>query len=140
MRGLPPQVATQVLRAYNSGVVGMEVRAVNEGTAPGWYKVTMDSGDYKANGKALEDSFETQFEYHGSKDGAALFSRKDEKLATWEYYFTPEAMAFSLGLVKEYAWGQACSAPSATLKNLSLCRGRAGDKYAYLVQPSSKDI
>jgi hypothetical protein len=41
-------------------------------------------------------------------------------------------MAFSLGLVKEYAWGQACSAPSATLKNLSLCRGRAGDKYAYL--------
>jgi hypothetical protein len=118
----------------------MEVRAVNEGIAPGWYKVTMDSGEYKAKRKELEDSFETQFEYHGSKDGAALFSRKDEKLATWEYYFTPEAMAFSLGLVKEYAWAQACSAPSATLKNLSLCRGSAGDKYAYLVQRSSKDI
>ena len=113
---------------------------MNEGIAPGWYKVTMDSGEYKAKRKELEDSFETQFEYHGSKDGAALFSRKDEKLATWEYYFTPEAMAFSLGLVKEHAWSQACSAPSATLKNLSLCRGSAGDKYAYLVQSSSKDI
>ena len=62
------------------------------------------------------------------------------KWATWEYYFTPEAMAFSLDVVKEHTWGQACSAPSATLKNSSLCRGRAGDKYAYLVRPFSKDI
>jgi len=123
----------------------MEVRALNEGTAASWYKVTMTSGEYKAKRKALEDSFEAQFEYHGSKDGAALFLRRDEKSATWEYYFTPEAMAFSLSLVKEYAWGQkyawgqACSAPSATLKNLSLCKGSAGDKYAYLMQPSTKD-
>ena len=114
----------------------------NEDTAVGWYKVTMVTGEYKAKGKSLEDSFETQFEYHGSKDGAALFLRRDERAATWEYYFTPEAMAFSLGIIKEfawgqeYAWGQACSAPSPTLKNLSFCRGKTGDKYAHLVQPS----
>jgi len=116
---------------------------VTESTTADWYKVTMISGEYKAKGKALEESFEAQFEYHGSKDGAALFSRRDEKSATWEYYFTPEAMAFSLGLIKEYAWGQqyawgqACPAPAATLKNLSFCKGNAGHKYAYLVQPSS---
>jgi len=124
----------------------MEVRALNESTAVGWYKVTMISGEYKAKGKALEDSFEAQLEYHGSKEGAALFLRRDEKTDTWEYYFTPEAMPFSVDVLKEYvwgqeyAWGQACSAPPATLKNLSLCKGNAGDKYAYLVQPSSKDI
>lgn len=112
---------------------------MNEGTASAWYKVTMNSGEYKARGRALENSFETQFEYHGSKEGAALFSRKNERLTTWEYYFTPEAMAFSQDLVKEFAWGQACSAP-ANLKNLSLCRGTAGDKYAYLVQESPKGI
>jgi len=102
----------------------------------------MTSREYKANGKELEDSFELQFEQNGSQDGAALFLRKDEKTATWEYYFTPEAVAFSQSVLKEYvwgqeyAWGQACSAPAATLKNLSLCKGSAGNKYAYLVQPS----
>lgn len=111
-----------------------------ESSAVGWYKVTMVTREYKANGKALEERFEIQREYNGSKDGAALFLRRDEKTDTWEYYFTPEAMAFSLDIVKEYAWskeyawGQACSAPSATLKNLSLCRGESGDKYAYLVR------
>jgi len=120
----------------------MEVRALNESAAVGWYKVTMNAGEYKAKGKDLEDSFETQFEYNGSKDGAALFFRRDEKTATWEYYFTPEAMTFSSAVLKEYvwgqqyAWGQACSAPAAGLKNLSLCRGSAGAKYAHLVQPS----
>jgi hypothetical protein len=118
---------------------------MTEGTAPGWYRVTMTSREYKAKGKALEDTFETQFEYHGSKDGAALFSRRDERAATCEYYFTPEAVAFSQGLIKEfawgqeYAWGQACSAPPPTLKNLLLCRGKPGDKYAHLVEPSRKD-
>jgi len=103
----------------------------------------MTTSEYKAKGKALENSFETQLQYVATKDGAALFLRRDEKSDTWEYYFTPEAMAFSLDVVKEYAWskkyawGQACSEPSATLKNLSLCRGEAGDKYAYLVQPSN---
>ena len=112
---------------------------MSEGTAATWYKVTMITREYKAKGKALEDSFETQRRYNGSRDGAALFLRRDEKSDTWEYYFTPEAMAFSLDIVKEYAWGseyawgQACSAPSATLKNLSLRRGESGDKYAYLV-------
>ena len=115
---------------------------MSEGTAVGWYKVTMTTREYKANGKALEESFETQRRQRGSEEGAALFLRRDEKSDTCEYYFTPEAMAFSTDVVKEYAWGkeyswgQACSAPSATLKNLSLCRGEAGDKYAYLVQPS----
>ena len=113
--------------------------AVSESTAATWYKVTMITREYKAKGRALEDSFETQRRYNGSKDGAALFLRRDEKSDTWEYYFTPEAMAFSLDIVKEYvwgseyAWGQACPAPSATLKNLSLRRGESGDKYAYLV-------
>jgi hypothetical protein len=122
------------------------VRALNKSAAVGWYKVTMISLEYKAKGKELEDSFETQLEYSGSKEGAALFLRRDEKMDTWEYYFTPEAMSFAVDVVKEYAWGkehawgQACSAPSPTLKNLSLCRGNPGDKYAYLVQPSSKDI
>lgn len=125
------------VEAYNSGAAGMEVRAVNEGTAVGWYKVTMDSSEFKAKGKELENSFETLFKYQGSKDGAALFFRRDERLATWEYYFTPEAMAFSIDLVKEYAWGHACSAPSAKLKNLSPCKGSPGAKYAYLVQPSA---
>ena len=117
-----------------------------ETSAVGWYKVTMVTREYKAKGKAMEDSFETQHIQNGSKDGAALFLRRDEKSDTWEYYFTPEAIAFSLDVVKEhawgkeYAWGQACSAPSATLKNLSLCKGEPGDKYAYLVQSSSKDI
>jgi hypothetical protein len=120
----------------------MEVRALKESSAVGWYKVTMVTREYKAKGKALEDSFETQLEYHGSKEGAALFLLRNEKSDTWEYYFTPEAMTFSLDLVREYAWGkayawgQACSAPSPTLKNLSLCTGEPGDKYAYLVQPS----
>jgi len=115
---------------------------VNESTVGGWYKVTMNSGEYKAKRTALEDSFETQFEQNGSPDGAALFSRRDEKSATWEYYFTPEAMAFSIDVVKEYAWGkdfawgQACSGPP-TVKDLSLCGGSAGKKYAYLVQPSN---
>ena len=119
---------------------------MNESSAVGWYKVTMISSEYKAKRRELEDSFQSQFEYNGSPDGAALFSRRDEKSATWEYYFTPEAMAFSVDLIKEYAWGQqyawgqACSAPPATVKNLSLCRGKPGDKYAYLLQPSSKDI
>ena len=119
---------------------------MSESTGVGWYKVTMITREYKAKGKALEDSFEAQLEYHGSQDGAALFLRRDQKSDTWEYYFTPEAMAFSLDVIKEYAWGQQyawgqdCSAPSATLKNLSLCRGDAGDKYAYLVQPSNKEI
>ena len=114
---------------------------MSESTGVGWYKVTMITREYKANGKALEDSFEAQLEYHGSQDGAALFLRRDQKSDTWEYYFTPEAMAFSLDVIKEYAWGQQyawgqdCSAPSATLKNLSLCKGEPGDKYAYLVQP-----
>ena len=112
---------------------------MNESTAVGWYKVTMTTREYKARGKAMEDSFKTQLDYQSFKDGAALFLRRDDKSDTWEYYFTPEAMAFSLDIVKEYAWGneyawgQACSAPSATLKNLSLRRGESGDKYAYLV-------
>ncbi len=116
----------------------MEVRALNENTAVGWYKVTMTSREYKAKGKALEDSFETQLMYHGSRDGAALFLRRDQKADTWEYYFTPEAMPISQDVLKEfvwgqeYAWGQACPAPAATLKNLSLRKGNAGDKYAYL--------
>lgn len=116
---------------------------MSEKTAVGWYKVTMSTREYKANGKALEDSFERQCDYHGSKDGAALFLRRDEKSDTWEYYFTPEAMAFAVDVIKEYAWGkdyawgQACPAPAATLKNLSLCRGEAGSKYAHLGQPSS---
>ena len=116
---------------------------MSQSTTVGWYKVTMVSREYKAKGKALEDSFRDQFEQNGSRDGAALFSRRDEKSDTWEYYFTPEAMSFALDVVKEfawgqdYAWGQACSAPPATLKNLSLVRGEPGDKYAYLVQPSS---
>ena len=33
---------------------------MNESTVKGWYKVTMDSGEYKAKRTALEDSFETQ--------------------------------------------------------------------------------
>ena len=116
---------------------------MNESTVKGWYKVTMDSGEYKAKRTALEDSFETQFEQHGSPDGAALFSRRDEKSATWEYYFTPEAMAFSVDVVKEYAWGkefawgQACSGPPANVKGLSLCGGSPGKKYADLVRPST---
>lgn len=116
---------------------------MSESPAVRWYKVTMTTREYKAKGKSLEDSFATQLEYQVSKDQAALFLRRDEKSDTWEYYFTPEAMAFSLDIVKEYAWsndyawGQACPAPSAALKNLSLCRGEPGDKYAYLVQPSS---
>jgi hypothetical protein len=111
-------------------------------TAVGWYKVTMTTREYKAKGKALEESFETQLQYVATKDGAALFLRRDQKTDTWEYYLTPEAMAFALDVVKEYAWGkayawgQACSPPSATLKNLTLCRGEAGDKYANLVQSS----
>jgi hypothetical protein len=96
----------------------------------------MTTREYKAKGKALENNFETQLAYHSSTDGAALFLRRDEKSDIWEYYFTPEAMAFSLDIVKEYAWGQACSAPSATLKNLSFCKGEPGDKYSYLMQPS----
>lgn len=109
----------------------------------GWYKVTMVTREYKANGKAMEERFETQRKYSGSEDGAALFMRRDEKSNTWEYYFTPEAMAFSLDIVKEYAWGneyawgQACPAPLASLKGLSLCSGETGDKYAYLVEPSN---
>jgi hypothetical protein len=124
----------------------MEVRAVSESTVKGWYKVTMDSGEHKAKRRALEESFETQFEQHGSPEGAALFGRRDQKVATWEYYFTPEAMAFAEDIIKEfawgkeYAWGQACSGPSATVKNLSLCGGRPGNKYERLVQSSSKDI
>lgn len=116
---------------------------MNESTAVGWYKVTMTTRDYKAQGKALEDSFETQRQYHSSRDGVALFLRRDEKSDTWEYYFTPEAMAFSLDIIKEYAWGkdyawgQPCPAPSASLKNLTLRRGEAGEKYAYLVQAST---
>ncbi len=115
---------------------------MNENTAVGWYKVTMTTREYKAKGKSMEDSFETQRQYQSFNDGAALFLRRDEKSDTWEYYFTPEAMSFSLDIVKEYAWGnqyawgQACSSPSATLKNLSLCRGEPGDKYAHLVQAS----
>lgn len=115
---------------------------MTETSAAEWYKVTMVTREYKANGKALEDSFEMRRKYHGAKDGVALFLRRDEKSDTWEYYFTPEAMAFSLDIVKEYvwgkeyAWGQACSAPSANLKNMSLCRGEAGEKYAYLVEAS----
>jgi len=103
----------------------------------------MVTREYKARGRALEDSFETQRESHGSENGAALFLRRDEKSDTWEYYFTPEAMAFSLDILKEYAWGneyawgQACPAPPATLKNLSLRKGEPGDKYAYLVSDSS---
>lgn len=118
----------------------MEVRAVTEGTAVDWYRVTMTSREYKAKGKELEDSFELQFEQHGSLDGAALFLRKDEKTATWEYYLTPEAVAFSQSLLKEYvwgqeyAWGQPCAAPSATVKNLSFCKGNPGNKYAHLQQ------
>ena len=114
---------------------------MSERTAADWYKVTMTTREYKAKGKSMEDSFETQLGYQSFKDGAALFLRRDEKSDTWEYYFTPEAMAFSLDIVKEYAWskeyawGQACSAPSATLKGLFLCRGE-GDKYAHLVQSS----
>ena len=102
----------------------------------------MVSREYKAKGKALENSFEDHRQNHISKEGVALFLRRDEKSDTWEYYFTPEAMAFSLDIVKEYAWGkayawgQACTAPSASLKNFSLCRGEPGDKYAYLVQAS----
>jgi hypothetical protein len=120
----------------------MEVRAVTEGTAVGWYKVTMTSREYKAKGKDLEDSFETQFEQHGSLEGAALFVRKDEKAATWEYYLTPEAVAFSQSLLKEfvwgqeYAWGQPCAAPAATVRNLSFCKGSTGNKYAHLMEPS----
>ena len=115
---------------------------MNKNTEVDWYRVTMTTREYKAKGKALENNFETQLAYHSSKDGAALFLRRDDKSDIWEYYFTPEAMAFSVDIVKEYAWGkeyswgQACSAPSATLKNLSFCRGEPGDKYAYLVQPS----
>jgi len=118
---------------------------VNESPAGDWYKVTMTSAEYKAKGKGLEQSFESQFEYHGANDGAALFLRRNEKSATWEYYFTPEAMAFSTGILKEYAWGreyawgQACSAPPATLKNLTLCKGKAGNKYASLLQPRGPD-
>jgi hypothetical protein len=120
----------------------MEGQALNESAAVNWYRVTMTTREYKAKGKSLENSFETQLGYQSFKDGAALFLRRDEKADTWEYYFTPEAMAFSLDIVKEYAWskeyawGEACSAPPATLKNLSLCCGEAGDKYAHLVQPS----
>jgi len=119
---------------------------VSESTVKGWYKVTMDSGEHKAKRRALEESFETQFEQHGSPEGAALFGRRDQKVATWEYYFTPEAMAFAEDIIKEfawgkeYAWGQACSDPSATVKNLSLCGGRPGNKYERLVQSLSKDI
>ena len=111
-------------------------------TAVGWYRVTMTTREYKAKGKALEESFETQLQYAATRDGAALFLRRDEKSDTWEYYLTPEAMAFALDVVKEYAWGkayawgQACSPPSATLKDLTLCRGEAGEKYANLVQSS----
>lgn len=114
-----------------------------ESSAAGWYKVTMVTREYKANGKTLEDRFETQRKYNGAEDGAALFLRRDEKSDTWEYYFTPEAMPFSLEIIKEcawgneYAWGQACAAPSSTLKNFSLCRGEPGDKYAYLVNASN---
>lgn len=132
--------------AYNLRIVSMEVRSVNESTAVSWYKVTMISREYKAKGKALEESFEAQLEYHGSRDGAALFLRRDEKADTWEYYFTPEAMSFSTDVLKEYAWGQdyawgqACSAPSAGLKNLSLRKGSAGEKYAYLVKEPGKDL
>jgi hypothetical protein len=113
-----------------------------ENNAVGWYKVTMVTREYKANGKALVDRFEMLRKYSGAEDGTALFLRRDEKSDTWEYYFTPESMAFSLDIIKEfawdkdYAWGQACSAPSATLKNLSLCAGEPGDKYAYLVEAS----
>ena len=113
---------------------------MNEVAAPDWYKVTMVTREYKTRGKALEDSFESQLQYHGSQDGAALFLRRDEKSDTWEYYFTPEAMAFSVEVIKEfawgkaYAWGQPCAAPPSTLKNLSLRKGEAGHKYAYLLQ------
>lgn len=109
-------------------------------TAGGWYKVTMVTREYKARGKELEDSFETQLHYHGSAEGAALFLRKDEKSETWEYYFTPEAMTFALEVIKEYAWGKAyawgqdCPAPSPAVKNLSLRKGEPGEKYAHLVQ------
>lgn len=119
----------------------MEGRTVTQGTDAGWYKVTMTSREYKAKGKGLEDGFEAQFEYQGSNEGAALFVRSNEKAATWEYYFTPEATGFSQGVIKEfawgqeYAWGQACSAPPPNLKGLSLCKGKAG-KYAHLLQPS----
>jgi hypothetical protein len=121
----------------------MEEWAVTESTARGWYKVTMDSGEYKAKRTALEDSFETQFEQHGSPEGAALFSRREAKSATWEYYFTPEAMAFSVDVIKEfawgkeYAWGQDSPGPPATVKDLSFCGGNAGKKYAHLVEPSN---
>src|SRR5215467_4964404 len=64
------------------------VRALDETSAMGWYKVTMITREYRAKGKALENSFESQREYHGSRDGAALFLRRDEKSDTWEYYFT----------------------------------------------------
>ena len=75
-------------------------------TIKGWYKVTMNSGEYKAKRVALEDRFETLFEQHGSPGRGRSLSRRDEKSATWEYYFTPEAMTFSLELIKEYAWGK----------------------------------
>lgn len=115
---------------------------MTEATNAGWYKLTMIAREYKSKGKELEDSFEAQFEYSGSSEGAALFLRKNERAATWEYYFTPEAMAFSVAVIKEfgwgqdYAWGQACPAPPATLKDLSLCKGNPGAKYAYLLQSS----
>ena len=118
----------------------MEGSLLNEVAAAGWYKVTMVTREYKARGKALEDSFESQLEYHGSREGAALFLRRDERSDTWEYYFTPEAMAFSVDVIKEYAWGksyawgQSCSAPAPSLKNLLLRKGDAGHKYAHLVQ------
>ena len=52
-------------------------------TVVGWYKVTMTTSEYKAKGKALENSFETQLQYVATKDGAALFLRRDEKSDTW---------------------------------------------------------
>jgi len=139
VESIPGSITPYVTLSADQGIIRGVME--NEASAASWYRVTMTSREYKAKGKGLEDSFETQFEYHGSKDGAALFLRKDEKLATCEYYFTPEAVAFSQSILKEYAWGQeyvwgqTCSAPAATLKNLSLCKGKAG-KYAHLV-PSS---
>jgi hypothetical protein len=43
-----------------------------------------------------------KLQYVVTKDGAALFLRRDEKSDTWEYYLTPDAMAFALDVVKEY--------------------------------------